>query len=142
MQQICERIATVKSLKELTASNESPQSDDAAKRGDFYSPEGFISEVQLYQPIILNGTLLMHKNSLQRGSSLHQNQYSYITFCPFSHKYFVMAFNNKDRNITIVEDLANVLPKTTSETFEEVSSFSGFVKQTLKQIININESRY
>ena len=45
MQQICERIATVKSLKELTASTDSPKSDDAAKRGDFYSPEGFISEV-------------------------------------------------------------------------------------------------
>ena len=53
-----------------------------------------------------------------------------------------MAFNNKDRNIAIVEDLANVLPKTTSENFEEVSSFSGFVKQTLKQITHINESRY
>jgi len=45
MQQICELIVKVKSLKELTASTDSPKSDNAAKRADFYSPEGFISEV-------------------------------------------------------------------------------------------------
>jgi hypothetical protein len=85
----------------------------------------------------------MHRNALQRGSSLHQNQHSYISYCPFNRKYFVMVLNNKDKNIAVVEDLANVLPKTINEVEDnEAASFTGFVRQALKQITHINESRF
>ena len=40
-----------------------------------------------------------------------------------------MVLNNKDKNIAVVEDLANVLPKTISEVEDnEAASFTGFVR--------------
>lgn len=86
MQQICETIVKIKSLKDLTkqsevivkasvqAESEMPEkpedkSEDkpaeakAKSAKDFYTAEGFLSELQLYSPIVLNGTLLKHFNA-------------------------------------------------------------------------------
>jgi hypothetical protein len=54
MQEICETIVKIKSLKSVSGDN-SP-----VKPNGHYNSEGFISELQLYQPIKLHGTLLMH----------------------------------------------------------------------------------
>lgn len=86
MQQICETIVKIKSLKDLSKQSdviqeasvqeEADQLEKAAEEGqaeqkkseikdakDFYNSEGFLSELQLYSPITLNGTLLKHFNT-------------------------------------------------------------------------------
>jgi len=82
MQQICETIVKIKSLKDITKQSEviveasvQAESDMPEKPGDepaavkvksakdFYNAEGFLSELQLYSPIELNGTLLKHFNA-------------------------------------------------------------------------------
>lgn len=137
MQQICETIVKIKSLKDFTKS-ESPKSK---QKGSHYNSEGFLSELQLYEPIKLHGTLLQHMNTSQRNSQMHQHQ-SYITFNPYSKKFFVMIFNGKDKNVAIVEDLASLLPKRNALPDNEWNNFDHFVKDACSELSFINQSRF